>query len=55
MNCVCPWIYVDYRNNIWDFFKNGNKELCYKIMYGEGKWSKESLIDKEIRGFAILY
>ncbi|OOM16495.1 hypothetical protein [Clostridium saccharobutylicum] len=53
MNCVCPWIYVDYRNNIWNFFKNSNKELCYKIMYGEGKWSKESLIDKEVLGFAI--
>jgi hypothetical protein len=53
MNGVCPWISVDYRNNIWKFFKNGNKELCYKIMYGEGKWTKETLIDKAVLGFAV--
>lgn len=53
MNGVCPWIYVDYRDNIWNFFKTTNKELCYKIMYGEGKWTKENLIDKEVLGFAV--
>lgn len=53
MSSVYPWIYVDYTNNIWKFFRNGNKELRYKIMYGEGKWTKESLIDKEILGFAV--
>jgi hypothetical protein len=53
MSSVYPWIYVDYTNNIWKFFRNDNKELRYKIMYGEGKWTKESLIDKEILGFAV--
>ncbi|OOM71297.1 hypothetical protein CLPUN_49810 [Clostridium puniceum] len=53
MSSVYPWIYVDYTNNIWKFFRNDNKELRYKIMYGEGKWTKESLIDKEVLGFAV--
>lgn len=53
MNSVYPWIYVDYRNDIWKFFGNSNKELCYKIMYGEGKWTKDNLIDKEVLGFAL--
>lgn len=53
MSSVYPWIYVDYTNNIWKFFQNDNKELCYQIMYGEGKWTKESLIDKEVLGFAV--
>jgi len=53
MSIVYPWIYVDYTNNIWKFFQNVNKELSYKIMYGEGKWTKESLIDKEVLGFAV--
>lgn len=53
MNSVYPWIYVDYRNDVWKFFRNSNKELCYKIMYGEGKWTKDNLIDKEVLGFAL--
>ncbi|MFT8351087.1 hypothetical protein [Clostridium saccharoperbutylacetonicum] len=53
MSSVYPWIYVDYTNNIWKFFRNDNEELLYKIMYGEGKWTKESLIDKEVLGFAV--
>src|SRR5471030_1073951 len=53
MSSIYPYIYVDYTNNIWKFFKNDNKELRYKIMYGEGKWTKESLIDKEVLGFAV--
>lgn len=53
MNHLYSWIYVDYENNIWMFSKNNNSELCYKIMYGERKWTKESLIDKDIVGFAI--
>lgn len=53
MSSIYPYIYVDYTNNIWKFFENDNKELRYKIMYGEGKWTKESLIDKEVLGFAV--
>lgn len=53
MSSMYPWIYVDYTNNIWKFLRNNNKELRYKIMYGEGKWTKESLIDKEVLGFAV--
>jgi len=53
MSSVYPWIYVDCTNNIWKFFQNDNKELCYKIMYGEGKWTKESLIDKEVLNFTV--
>ncbi len=53
MNHLYSWIYVDYENNIWKFSQNNNSELCYKIMYGEGKWTKESLIDKDIVGFAV--
>lgn len=53
MSSIYPWIYVDYANNIWKFFENNNKELVYKIMYGEGKWTKESLIDRDVLGFAV--
>ncbi|MBW6410566.1 hypothetical protein [Clostridium weizhouense] len=53
MSSIYPWIYVDYTNNIWKFFENDNKELVYKIMYGEGKWTKERLIDKDVLGFAV--
>lgn len=47
------WIYADYRNNIWKFSLNDNKKLSYKIMYSEGKWTKENLIDIDILGFSI--
>lgn len=47
------WIYVDYTNNIWKFWQNKNNELCYSIMYGEGKWTKDRTIDKNILGFAV--
>ncbi len=53
MSSVYPWIYVDYRDNIWSFFQNDNKELHYNIMYGEGKWTKETLIDKDVLEFAV--
>ncbi|GEA33418.1 coiled-coil domain-containing protein [Clostridium diolis] len=46
-------IYVDYTDNIWKFFRNDNRELCYKIMYEEGKWTKENLINNEVLGFAV--
>ena len=53
MSNLYSWIYVDYENNIWKFSQNNNNELCYKIMYGAGKWTKESMIDKDVLGFAV--
>jgi len=53
MNETSNWIYVDYRKNIWKFSLNDNKKLFYKIMYSEGKWKKESLIDVEVLSFSI--
>ncbi|WP_346877014.1 hypothetical protein [Clostridium sp. UBA5712] len=53
MNGVYPWIYSDYKDNIWKFSRNDNKELCYRIMYREGKWTKETLIDVEVLGFDV--
>lgn len=53
MSSFYSWIYVDFENNIWKFSQNINRELCYKIMYGEGKWTKESMIDKDVLDFTI--
>lgn len=47
------WIYVDYIGNIWKFSKNDSRELLYNIMYEEGKWTKERLIDEEVLAFAV--
>lgn len=47
------WVYVDYTNNIWKIFVNSNNELQYTIMYKEGKWTKEKIIDKGIIGFYV--
>ncbi|MGB4438997.1 MAG: hypothetical protein WBJ13_07190 [Sedimentibacter sp.] len=46
-------IYVDDTNSIWKFSQNDNKELNYKIMYEEGKWTKEILIEKNVLGFSF--
>lgn len=48
-----PWIYNDSKGNKWMFSKNSNKELCYRIMYREGEWVKEILIDRQVIGFTI--
>ncbi len=53
MSGIYPLIYCDYKNNIWKFSRNGNKELYYRIMYREGKWTKETLIDTEVLGFDV--
>ncbi len=53
MSNLYSWIYVDYENNIWKFSQNNNNELSYKIMYGAGKWTKESMIDKDVLGFTV--
>jgi hypothetical protein len=48
-----PYIFVDYSNSIWKFSINDNEELRYNIMYEEGKWTKEIVIDKDVLGFAV--
>lgn len=53
MSAVEPWIYIDHSNNIWKFYLNDNNELLYNIMYSEGKWTKESVIDTGIKEFTI--
>lgn len=53
MSGVYNWIYADYKDNIWKFTLSDNKKLSYRIMYSEGKWTKETIIDIEVLGFAI--
>lgn len=53
MRVIYPWVYSDYKNNIWKFSLNSNKDLSYGIMYKEGKWTKETLIDTKVLGFAL--
>lgn len=53
MRVIHPWIYVDHLNNVWKFYLNGDNDLVYSIMYDEGKWTKESLIDTGVTGFAV--
>lgn len=48
-----PYVYVDYSGNFWEFFLNEKNELIYKVMYGQGKWTKESIIDKDVLGFSV--
>lgn len=54
MRGVYPWLYVDYKKNLWRFSVNENKELNYRIMYTEGKWTKENLIDSRVTGFGLF-
>ena len=54
MRGVYPWLYVDYKENLWRFFVNDNKELSYEIMYREGKWTKENIIDGRVTGFGLF-
>lgn len=54
MRGLYPWLYVDYKDNLWRFSVNDNKELNYKIMYTEGKWTKENLIDSRVTGFGLF-
>ncbi|UZW15916.1 hypothetical protein OSC52_08915 [Clostridium pasteurianum] len=53
MNSVYPWLYLDYADNIWKFWVNDNGELLYNIMYEEGKWTKENVIDKDVLEFTV--
>ena len=54
MRGLYPWLYVDYKDNLWKFSVNDNKELNYRIMYTEGKWTKENLIDSRVTGFGLF-
>ncbi len=54
MRGLYPWLYVDYKDNLWRFSVNDNKELNYRIMYTEGKWTKENLIDSRVTGFGLF-
>lgn len=54
MRGIYPWLYVDYKENLWRFSVNENKELNYGIMYKEGKWTKENLIDSRVIGFGLF-
>lgn len=53
MSDIYSWIYIDHTNHIWKFFINDDKKLCYRIMYEEGKWTKESIIDRNVLGFSL--
>lgn len=53
MSALEPWIYIDHSNNVWEFYLNDINDLLYHIMYGEGKWTKESVIDTGIKEFSV--
>jgi hypothetical protein len=54
MRGVYPWLYVDYKENLWRFSVNDNRELSYGIMYREGKWTRENIIDVRVTGFGLF-
>lgn len=54
MRGVYPWLYVDYKENLWKFSINDNRELSYGIMYREGKWTREKIIDGRTTGFGLF-
>lgn len=54
MKGMYTYLYVDYKQSIWKFFMNKEEKLCYSIMYDEGKWTKEKLIDNDVTGFSIF-
>lgn len=54
MRGVYPWLYVDYKENLWRFTVNDNRELSYGIMYREGNWTRENVIDGRVTGFGLF-
>ncbi|MDP4143910.1 MAG: hypothetical protein Q8936_05425 [Bacillota bacterium] len=50
---VESWIFRDRTNNLWKFFINKYGELVYSIMYGDGKWTKETKIDFDVIEYSI--
>lgn len=53
MNSVYPWLYLDNTDNTWKIWLDDNGELLYNIMYEEGKWTKENIIDKDVLEFTV--
>ena len=53
MCSLFSWIFVDFTNNVWKFSQNNNKELFYTIMYRDGKWTQEKIIDKNVLSFSV--
>ena len=53
MNGRYPWLYIDYRENKWEFYVD-NMNLYYKVMYMEGNWTKEKLIDTNVTEFSLF-
>ena len=53
MNGKYPWLYIDYRKNVWKFYVD-NMNLYYKIMYIEGSWTKGKVIDKNVTEFSLV-
>lgn len=54
MQRIYPWLYVDYKERLWKFSVNEEGELLYRIMYREGKWTKDNLIDGRVTGFGLF-
>lgn len=47
------WIYVDLLKNIWKFTLKDNKDLVYRVMYDEDKWTNETLIIKNVEKYSL--
>lgn len=47
------WIYIDDINNIWKFSLDSDNKLKYSIMYKEGKWTKEKLVDENVLEYSM--
>lgn len=54
MKEIYPWLFVDYKEKLWKFSINEKSELYYVIMYSEGKWTKENLIDSRVTSFGLF-
>lgn len=53
MNNLLSSIYIDYSRNIWRFTLDEDNNLCYKVMYEEGGWDKETIIDRGVLSFSV--
>lgn len=53
MNGRYPWLYIDYRENKWKFYID-NMKLYYKVMYMEGSWTNEKIIDTNVTEFNLF-
>ncbi|AZV56838.1 hypothetical protein [Clostridium sp. AWRP] len=48
-----PWVFISSDNNMWKVYLNSSSELMYKIIYENGKWTEEKLIDTNVVEFSI--